>query len=67
MALIEVNGDMRRRAHGFLRLAKRVAGPDPIDLPNKIIWSSLTPCFMVRKSYTFWASIEIYSADGSPS
>ena len=53
MALIDVNGDMRRRAHGFLKLAKRVAGPDPMDLPNKIIWSSLTPYFMVRKSYTF--------------
>lgn len=42
-SLIEVYGDMRRRQHAFFFEDKYVAGPLPIDLPNKMISYSLTP------------------------
>lgn len=48
MSLIDLNGDIRSRAPGFFYEATRVAGPEPIDLPNRIIELSGTPNTKVR-------------------
>ena len=37
MSLIDMNGLIRSSAAGVLKEAKRLAGPDPIDLPNNRI------------------------------
>jgi hypothetical protein len=47
-SLIDLKGDMRMRAAGFLWLATYVAGDDPIDLPKTIMSEGDTPRFSVR-------------------
>ena len=37
MSLIDLKGDIKSREHGLFLDAKCVAGPVPIDLPNRII------------------------------
>jgi hypothetical protein len=37
MSFIDLNGDINSKAQGFLFAATKVAGPEPIDLPNRII------------------------------
>ena len=44
ISLIEVNGDIKSNAQGFFLEASNVAGPVPIDLPNKMIFDSAIPC-----------------------
>lgn len=39
ISLIDIKGLIRIIAHGSREAATNVAGPDPIDLPNTIIWS----------------------------
>ena len=46
--LKEVNEDIIIKAPGFLWLAKYEAGPDPIDLPNNIIFFSSNPTFFIK-------------------
>ena len=48
MSLIDMNGLMSRRALGSRREATREAGPEPIDLPKRMIWLWAKPCTMVR-------------------
>ena len=48
MSLIDMKGLIRRRALGSLKEANRLAGPDPIDLPNRIIEESGIFCTIVK-------------------
>ena len=43
MSRIDLKADINNKAHGFFWEATSVAGPDPIDLPNKMIELSSTP------------------------
>jgi len=43
ISLIDLNADIKSRAHGLFYDATKVAGPDPIDLPNNMIELSGTP------------------------
>jgi len=47
---------------GLLWFAKYVTGPDPILLPNNIIFYSDIFRLFIRKSYTVWQSSRIYSS-----
>ncbi len=48
ISLIEVKGDISRSAPGWFFEAKYVAGPVPIDLPNKRMEDSGIPYTRVR-------------------
>jgi hypothetical protein len=48
MSRIDLNGLISKREAGFFWLATRLAGPEPIDLPNKIIELSGMPCTIVK-------------------
>ena len=45
---IDLNGLISKRAHGSLREARRLAGPEPIDLPKRIIEEDGIFCTIVR-------------------
>jgi len=47
-SLIEVNGDINRRACGVFTEERYEVGPLPMDLPNRIISDSLMPTHFVR-------------------
>lgn len=42
-SLIEVKGDIRSSAKGYLMEARYDVGPEPIDLPKSMISDSLIP------------------------
>ena len=43
MSRMDLNGDINSKAQGLRYEATSEAGPDPIDLPNKIIEFSYNP------------------------
>ena len=45
---MDVKGDIRRSAKGYLTEDKYDVGPLPIDRPNKMISDSLIPMHLVK-------------------
>ena len=48
MSLIDLKAETKSNAHGFLFEATRVAGPEPMDRPNRIMLDSDTPRAKLR-------------------
>ena len=48
ISLIDMNGLIKRSAHGSRSDASKEAGPEPIDRPKRMIEVLGRPCTMVR-------------------
>jgi hypothetical protein len=56
----EVNAERRINAPTFLVLARKVAGPEPIDLPKSIIFSYEMHISLTKKSNIVVASVSTF-------
>lgn len=65
VSLMDLKGEIKINAPGFLFAARKTAGPEPIDLPQTTMSFSCTPSLFTKKSKTVKESCSIASADFS--